>query len=84
MPRDEESPVSTTSIIDLLSGEAEVPDIRIVDVGANPLTGRKGPYQPLVDRGLASLVGFEPDPEAFARWRPCAWTTSTTSPPWTT
>jgi FkbM family methyltransferase len=41
--------------------------INIVDVGANPLTGVKGPYQTLVDRGVACVVGFEPDPQAFAQ-----------------
>jgi FkbM family methyltransferase len=59
--------VTETPFIALLKRQAEVPDIRIVDVGANPLGGRKATYQRLLDQGLASLVGFEPDPAAFAR-----------------
>jgi FkbM family methyltransferase len=53
------------SIVDIIGRSADLPLINIVDVGANPLSGTKGPYQLLVDNGLASLVGFEPDPEAF-------------------
>jgi FkbM family methyltransferase len=62
--------VTATSFLELLRAEAEVPEVRIVDVGANPLGGRKAAYQPLLDKGLASLVGFEPDPAAFAKLRP--------------
>lgn len=58
--------MAASSIIELLSAQAEVPQIRVVDVGANPLLGQKGPYQPLVEAGAASVLGFEPDPEAFA------------------
>jgi FkbM family methyltransferase len=47
--------------------EVDVPTLSIVDVGANPLTGKKGPYQPLVDRGAATIIGFEPDLDAFAK-----------------
>lgn len=59
--------MTASSIVDLLRAEVEVPAISIVDVGANPLTGQKGPYQPLVDRGAAELIGFEPDPDAFIK-----------------
>ncbi|MEL6915457.1 MAG: FkbM family methyltransferase [Pseudomonadota bacterium] len=37
----------------------------IVDVGANPLD--EPPYKPLLDEGLCTVHGFEPQPEAFAR-----------------
>jgi FkbM family methyltransferase len=44
----------------------DVPPVSIVDVGAAPT--KKGPiYQPLIDRGLARVTGFEPDPRAFAK-----------------
>jgi FkbM family methyltransferase len=59
--------VTAASIVELLSADVEAPLIHIVDVGANPLNGKKGPYQPLVDQGWASLIGFEPDPDAFAK-----------------
>lgn len=52
-------------IVDVIGCPADLQLISIVDVGANPLSGSKGPYQILVDKGLALLVGFEPDPEAF-------------------
>ena len=41
-------------------------EIRIVDVGANPLAGPP-PYQHLLDATLARVVGFEPNPEALAQ-----------------
>ena len=37
--------------------------IRIVDIGASD-GGYSPSYQPLIDVGLASLIGFEPDKEA--------------------
>ena len=37
----------------------EIPQITVVDVGAMDAGGEM-PFQPLVDRGLARLVGFEP------------------------
>jgi FkbM family methyltransferase len=55
------------SIVDIIGRPSDLALINIVDVGANPLSGTKGPYQMLVDNGLASLVGFEPDPEAFEK-----------------
>jgi FkbM family methyltransferase len=54
-----------SSIANVIGGLAELPFIKIVDVGANPLAGIKGPYQALIDNSLASLVGFEPDPAVF-------------------
>jgi len=54
-------------LAEILGGLSDLSAIQIVDVGANPETGSKGPYQVLVDRGMASLVGFEPDPEPFGR-----------------
>jgi len=57
--------MAAPSIVDVIGRPADLRSIDIVDVGANPLSGDKGPYQSLVDNGLASLVGFEPDPAAF-------------------
>ena len=37
----------------------------IVDVGANPIDGDP-PYKPLIERGLCTIVGFEPQKEALA------------------
>lgn len=37
----------------------------IVDVGANPIDG-KPPYQAMLEEGLCSVVGFEPQPDALA------------------
>jgi FkbM family methyltransferase len=54
-----------SSIADTIGGLTVLPFINIVDVGANPLAGIKGPYQTLIDKSLASLVGFEPDPRVF-------------------
>jgi len=59
--------MAVPSIVDIIGRPADLSLINIVDVGANPLSGAKGPYQMLVDRSLASLVGFEPDPAAFDR-----------------
>lgn len=41
-----------------------LPEVRIVDVGANPLYGAP-PYQPLLDAKKAQVTGFEPEPEPF-------------------
>jgi len=46
----------------------ELPDVRVVDVGASPIDG-KPPYQALVDAGKVELVGFEPDEQQFAALR---------------
>ena len=43
----------------------DVVDLLVVDVGANPIDG-PAPYAPLVDAGLARVVGFEPNPDALA------------------
>jgi FkbM family methyltransferase len=57
--------MARSSIADVIGGLTVLPFINIVDVGANPLAGIKGPYQTLIDANLASLVGFEPDPMVF-------------------
>jgi FkbM family methyltransferase len=54
-----------SSIADVIVGLADLPFIKIVDVGANSLAGIQGPYQILIDNSLASLVGFEPDAAVF-------------------
>lgn len=61
--------MSVSRLVDIIGGHALLPSISIVDVGANPETGNKGPYHPLVEGGLATLIGFEPDPGPFARLR---------------
>ncbi len=38
--------------------------VDVVDIGANPI-GREAPYKQLLDRGIARVVGFEPDPDAL-------------------
>ena len=49
----------------LLLDELETPRLtRVVDVGANPLT--PPPYQMLLDMGGCDVIGFEPQPDAFA------------------
>jgi len=40
--------------------------IRVVDIGANPIDG-PAPYAPLLDAGLATVTGFEPQAEALER-----------------
>lgn len=40
--------------------------LRIVDVGANP-RGEQAPYAGLLALGACDVVGFEPNPEAFAK-----------------
>ena len=42
------------------------PQIKIVDIGANPIDG-EAPYSPLLRAGLAHVIGFEPNPEALAK-----------------
>lgn len=41
--------------------EAELPRIKVVDVGALPLEGHVEIYQGLLDRGLCEVIAFEPD-----------------------
>ena len=39
----------------------------VVDIGANPIASDGAPpYQPLLDKRIGTLVGFEPNPEALA------------------
>ncbi len=40
--------------------------INVVDIGANPIDG-EAPYRPLLDAGLARVIGFEPNQEALAQ-----------------
>lgn len=40
--------------------------VKIVDVGANPIDSLP-PYEPLLRRGVADVVGFEPNPEGLAK-----------------
>ena len=40
--------------------------IDVVDIGANPID-HAPPYKPLLDQGRATVIGFEPNPEALAR-----------------
>lgn len=54
--------MAVPSLVTIL-GVTDFDPIRVVDVGANPLDGSKGSYQGLLDVGLASVVGFAPDPE---------------------
>ena len=58
-------PVPLLSLAPLLD---ELPDINVVDVGANPLYC-EAVYRGFLDRGLAQVVGFEPEPEALAELR---------------
>lgn len=42
--------------------------IEVVDIGASGLpTSERPPYDPLLSHGLASLTGFEPNPEEWAK-----------------
>jgi FkbM family methyltransferase len=65
--------VAQPSTVDFIGSPQDLPVINIVDVGANALAGGAGepppqpPYQSLLDKGLALLVGFEPDPAAFLK-----------------
>ena len=43
----------------------DLPDLKIVDIGASPIDGDP-PYQSLFADGHADLVGFEPDEKQFA------------------
>lgn len=41
--------------------------VKIVDIGANPLTDGAAPYERLLLAGDADIIGFEPNPEALAK-----------------
>jgi len=60
VPRQNLAPSSFSA----LTGTA-VP-VHIIDVGANPIDGQP-PYAPLLAAGTATVLGFEPNPEALAR-----------------
>ncbi len=53
---------ASKSLLDILGVAAT---IDVVDIGANPIDGDP-PYKPLLDAGRATLVGFEPNPQALA------------------
>lgn len=56
--------------LDLLLTRLNLPRrLRIVDVGANP-RGEQAPYAGLLTIGACDVVGFEPNPEAFAKLEP--------------
>jgi FkbM family methyltransferase len=42
-----------------------IPTIQCVDIGANPIDGQ-APYLPLLQKKIAVLIGFEPEPQALA------------------
>ncbi|MBU6412492.1 MAG: FkbM family methyltransferase [Planctomycetes bacterium] len=44
----------------------DVPRLKIIDVGANPIDGVP-PYRTLLDQNRCSVIGFEPDEAAFSR-----------------
>ena len=44
----------------------DAPPVQVVDIGANPIDGEP-PYQSLLAAGAARVIGFEPNPEAFAQ-----------------
>lgn len=44
----------------------DVPRLKVIDIGANPIDGVP-PYRTLLDQNRASIIGFEPDADAFAR-----------------
>ncbi|WP_395488900.1 FkbM family methyltransferase [Cedecea davisae] len=50
------------SLEQILSAEEKT---RVVDIGANPCDGDP-PYSILMKKGIANVVGFEPQPEAYA------------------
>ena len=54
---------ATRSLVDILQVAIRV---EIVDVGSNLVDGPP-PYQPMLTRGVANVVGFEPNPNALAR-----------------
>jgi len=61
-------PLPPVPLLSLAPFLDEAPDIAVVDVGANPLYD-EAVYRGFLDRGLARVVGFEPEPEALAELR---------------
>ncbi|GAB77869.1 methyltransferase, FkbM family [Austwickia chelonae] len=58
--------VDVRATADLLGAAPGAPYVvTVVDIGANPLD--EPPYRPLLEAGLARVVGFEPQPQALAR-----------------
>lgn len=54
----------TTNILSLIP---RIPAITVVDVGAMSLGEGSDPYQPLIDAGIADIIGFEPVEEELAK-----------------
>jgi FkbM family methyltransferase len=52
---------------DILSLLQKRPTITVVDVGAMTLGEGQDPYQPLIDAGIANIIGFEPDEKEVAK-----------------
>lgn len=57
------SPEEARALADLIGLDGPV---EIAAIGANPIDGEPA-YRPLLDAGLAHVIGFEPQPEALAR-----------------
>jgi len=55
------------SVPDLLSILPHRPIITVVDIGAMSLGEGSDPYQPLIDAGIANIIGFEPVEEEHAK-----------------
>lgn len=57
--------MAVPSLSTILPGDWPV--LQVLDIGAAPEGGVR--YQPLLDRGLAEVTGFEPQPEQLAKLR---------------
>ncbi|WP_296419330.1 FkbM family methyltransferase [Pseudooctadecabacter sp.] len=55
---------TTADRLSFLKDELDPKDMKILDVGANPINVPA--YQPLIDRQMCHVWGFEPNPKAFA------------------
>ena len=56
--------MATFHLTDIFSA-SQIPIVSVIDVGA--MVEGRNIYDPLVDQGLANVVGFEPDPKQHAR-----------------
>lgn len=52
---------------DILSVIGRPPKLTVVDVGAMPLGNNRDAYSPLIEAGVATVIGFEPDERGFAK-----------------
>ena len=59
-------PATSTAVPTFQQLTGTQPKIKVVDIGANPIDG-EAPYSPLLRKGMAHVVGFEPNPEALAK-----------------